>query len=518
MKIIGINGGFAQPPSFGPDRRHVNDGSAALLVDGDIMCATIEERHTRRRYGGGFRRGANACLNSARLKWTDLDAIGFSTCCDVQWQHEDDVLEELEVTYRDDELWGRVRWSALLGKVVVVDHHESHAMLAFVGAGVERALVAVIDGMGNRLAYGRGGEWWRGAFQRQSYYLASWVGDRVRLELIDEDCAGPEEIGIGEVYRAMTHFLGWDSYQYAGKTMALAALGNPHRWPKLKFCEVRSGRIVTLMENDHDNPLKQVEGVLYRADVVLSMDGAGRPQELPPQEQRDLAACLQAQVEAVVVECLTGLCDRYAVPALCVSGGVAMNCLAMGRLARERPDLRIYVPPAPSDTGQGLGNALWVAFNERSPFRERATALCRTGIQTAALGPEYEAARFSEAVSLLSTDPEVSLSGPYENDDLARAVADLIERGLVVGVRQGRAEYGPRAFVHPLMNRCWRHLNLRSQLRHFRGQLRQRGLGITPHPEGDQGQKEVARNFRGALDKAGPTGGSFDVVGGKELC
>jgi hypothetical protein len=62
VKIIGINGGFAQPPSFGPDRRHVNDGSAALLVDGSIKCATIEERHTRHRYAGGFHRSASACL------------------------------------------------------------------------------------------------------------------------------------------------------------------------------------------------------------------------------------------------------------------------------------------------------------------------------------------------------------------------------------------------------------------------------------------------------------------------
>ncbi len=80
------------------------------------------------------------------------------------------------------------------------------------------------------------------------------------------------------------------------------------------------------------------------------------------------------------------------------------------------------------------------------------------------------------------------------------------------------SQKGQRAFVPTLLNRFWRPLNLRSHLRHFRGQLRKRGLGITPHPAGDQGQKEFARNVRGALDKAGPTGGSFDVVGGKALC
>lgn len=446
MKILGMNGGFAVPPSHGPNRRYINDGSAALLVDGRIACATIEERHTRRRYERGFRRSAQACLEAAGLAWTELDAIGFSTCCDVRWQHAEDVLAELAATYGGDATAQRLCWSALRDKVVMVDHHESHAMLAFVGAGVERALVAVIDGMGNRTSPSSGEAWWQGAFQRQSYYLASWRGDRVCLELVDEDCADPEAIGIGEVYRAVTHFLGWSSYQYAGKTMALAAFGNPNHWPGLKFFEMREGKIVALMANCHDEPVAQVQELLQRHHIVLSPHGReSPPHERPAAALCDLAACLQAQVEAVMVERLSTLCDRYALPYMCVGGGVALNCPAMGRLARERPDLRVYVPPAPSDTGQGLGNALWVAFHERSPVHEPSLALRRSGIRTAALGPEYPAAHFHTAAATLRTAPEVTLAGPYAPPELVRVVTDIIERGFVIGVRQGRAEYGPRA-------------------------------------------------------------------------
>jgi carbamoyltransferase len=330
--------------------------------------------------------------------------------------------------------------------VVVVDHHESHAMLAFVGAGVERALVAVIDGMGNRIGPSSGDTWWMGSFQRQSYYLASWVDDCVRLELVDEDCSGPEAVGVGEAYRAITHFLGWDSYQYAGKAMALAAFGQPHRWPDLKFFGLQAGKIVTLMENCHDHPVEQVQEILRRHSIVLSRDDLDLPpRERPVAELCDLLACFQGQVETVLVERLAGLCDRYAVPSVCVSGGVALNCLTMGRLARERPDLRIYVPPAPGDTGQGLGNALWVAFHEKSPFHEPSMALHSSGIRTAALGPEYPASHFDKAAATLSNSPDVSLSGPYKAGHLVRVVTDLIEQGVVIGVRQGRAEYGPRA-------------------------------------------------------------------------
>lgn len=447
MKILGVNSGRAAPSRFDHAlQRRLADGSAALVVDGTVACAAIEERHRRLRYAGGFSHAAPAVLADLGLLPEAIDAIGFSSCCDTRWTSPSDrvdlLIEELAHQWPAPRL--RRAWE---NRVHLVDHHDSHAALAFVGSGWSRALVCVIDGFGNRLdetdIFHVGSGWWRGRFDRQTFYLAEWVEGRMRLQRVSESGQGAEDIGLAELYRAITHYCGWPSYQYAGKTMALAGYGDWRKLDKLVLARAGAdGSIEVPLPNLHDDPIRQLNGALRRA-------GYNPPRELKRPATpyapflADLAGALQHQVESALTSAVSTLCDRYGVDQVAFAGGLAMNCIGLGRLSRARPDLTLYVPPAPGDTGQGLGNALWLAYTEASPLRERTAP---APITSAAMGPHYSGSHWRNAVEdFISTRSGFHLECDLAEDALAKRAASAIIRGETVGLRRGRAEYGPRA-------------------------------------------------------------------------
>lgn len=447
MKILGINSGRAAPSRIDPTaQRRLADGSAALLAAGRVVCAAIEERHSRVRYAGGFSRAAITVLKEACCTVKEVEAIALSTCCDSPWSSAADrvdlLVEELGPAYPGTDLR-----PSLAGKIHVVDHHDSHAALGFVGSGWQRALVCVLDGFGNRLddtdAFHTGPDWWRGEFERQTFYLAEWIDGRMTLERVRESGTEAGEIGLAEMYRAVTHYCGWPSYQYAGKTMALAGYGDWRRLERLRLTEADAlGRIRVSLPNLHDDPFGQVRAALGRAGYV-EPEGLTRPASPKVPFLADLASVLQRQLEDTLISAVCSLADELGVSDVVFSGGVALNCIALGKLARTRPELRLYVPPAPGDTGQGLGNALWLAYAEASPVVEKKGP---AEIRTASLGPTYEERRWrSAAEKFIGSRPHLRLTADLSMRDLASRAASSLVVGATVGVRWGRAEYGPRA-------------------------------------------------------------------------
>ena len=447
MKILGINGGRAAPLRVDPSNlRPLSDGAAALLSDGKIACATIEERHTRKRYAGGFQQSGIACLHDAATTPDRLDAVGHSTCCDVRWTREADIIDDIVESWRSH-YTPEYLTSALRGRVYSVDHHESHAFLAFAGSGFRRALVCVMDGLGNRYdepdQFHIQPDWWRGAFERHDFYIAEWVNDRVHLTKVHEDACGLDEIGIGEIYRGVTHYLGWPSYQYAGKTMALAAHGDPRALSDVTFVDFRPPHGISVpTPNLHASPTEQIRQVLAEANHVEPA-GLSRPAGPAARFFCDVAARLQEQVEKAIIATVSALAERFEVQSICFGGGVAMNCVALGKLAAHRPDLRLYVPPAPADTGQALGNALWLAYSNRSPIAETNTA---RPLRSAGLGPRYGDKRLALAVeSFGAQHTELDIKECDSNSKLVSLIVDRLTAQKVIGLRFGRAEYGPRA-------------------------------------------------------------------------
>jgi carbamoyltransferase len=447
MNILGVNSGRAAPARYDPGRlRGLADGSAALLADGRVACAVLEERHSRVKYAGGFARAAPAVLAQSDCTPESVDAIGLSTCCDSPWTHAKDrlelMVEELAYVYTA----ARIR-SAWAGRVHCVNHHDSHAALAFVGSGWDRALVGVLDGFGNRLddtaRFHTDHDWWCGSFERQTFYLAEWIDGRMRLERVSETAAGPDEIGFAELYRSVTHFCGWPSYQYAGKTMALSAFGDWRRLQRLILAEVDElGVAKVRLASRHDDPMQQISEAVAAAGYDVPK-GLAHPATPATGFLADLAALLQHQVEASLIAEVSRLADWHGVGRVALAGGLALNCVGLGKLAVERPDLDLYVPPAPGDTGQGLGNALWLAYGEASPVTE---ANAPGAITTAALGPVYSPRHVSRAArKFVSQRRGVNITSGLSSSALASATAEYLLAGRIVGVRTGRSEYGPRA-------------------------------------------------------------------------
>lgn len=442
MNIIGINSSRAAPLRADPrKRRRLADGGAALLQDGKISCAAIEERFTRVRYAAGFRNSTLACMRQGGIDLGMLDAVGHSTCCDIAWSNHDDIIDDISETMEG--IFPREQIETLKRKVFTVDHHESHAAIAFAASGFQKALVAVIDGMGNRKGsaedFNVSDDWWRGAFQRHSYYICEWRDGRIRFEKVHEDAGGVDEIGVGEIYRSVTHFLGWPSYQHAGKTMALASFGRPEHLAVARFIEfVPPFSVRVPVPNLHCNPIAQIDDAIRC--VGYHLPGSASPEN---QFLCDVAACVQQQLESALVHAVSALADAYGMENVAFGGGVAMNCVALGKLASHRPDLHLYVPPAPGDTGLALGNALWLAYAEHSPIAEPAPFVA---IRTAALGVEYLQSEIDWAVSVhLKNHPNVVARRFDDVESLAETVVGDLSAGKVVGLRQGRSEYGPRA-------------------------------------------------------------------------
>lgn len=438
MNVLGINVGWARPKETTPEgRRHpLSDGSAALLADRHLVFAAIEERHSRRRYSGGFSSVVGA-FSRCEL-WSDLnkiDVVASSSCCGPKWSSDPDVIEEIQEDLPPG-IWNGGNHVQL----VVVDHHDSHASLGFALSGSDSALVAVIDGFGNLAddSERRPHKWWRDAFHRHSYYLAERKNGGFGLTRVAADALGPDDVGIGEAYRALTHFCGWHSYQQAGAAMALAAFGDT-RFHSVPFIKLVGGRIRCCLSNDHDRLGETIAEVLRRHGHAVS---SLRHHTATPEDQDHCSV-----VRAVQDQLTEALCARLLQLAKChhantivVTGGVALNCLAMGELQR-RFEGRVFVPPAPSDTGQGLGNAIWASFCLASP--------CFTSDVGELDIPE---APFwgipCNNVNLAARDAARNGQIVLENQTEAaqfEMAAQALAEGRVVAIAMGRSEHGPRA-------------------------------------------------------------------------
>lgn len=442
MNILGINAGFSRPLNSDPEalRHPLSDGAAAMLSGGRLVFAGIEERHARQRFAGGFAQVVKAFRDCERADDADeVDLVAVSSCCGPRWPADSRSQMEIQ-SHLPPNLW---RKGGLHSKrLVVVDHHDSHASLGFVLSGVDRALVAVIDGFGNLLEESNWNarEWWRGAFQRHSYYLAERLNGGFVLRRIAADAEGFDEVGIGEAYRALAHFCGWNSYQHAGSAMALAAFGVSGRFDDVPFFELGGNRIRCGLRNDHPRPAETVAAFLrqYGHEIPPMQGRTATPGD---QGHCDVVRALQNQLTETLCGRLLRLAEEQKTDAIVVAGGVALNCLAMGELQRRFAG-RVFVPPAPSDTGQALGNAIWASSCIDSPCFEGAGVGVNFadspfwGVPCGGISPVARKSLVQADFVMLDNQSEV---------EQYRMAAHALAEGKLVAVSMGRSEYGPRA-------------------------------------------------------------------------
>ncbi len=418
---------------------YYHDSAAALLRDGRIIAAAQEERFSRQKHDAGFPAGALAyCLNEGGLTLRDVDHIVFY---DKPLLKFDRLLETylafaprgLQSFVASMPIWLKEKLylkqhlrrqlaelgdckPAELPRLLFTQHHQSHAAAAFFPSPFDEAAVLCLDGVG---------EWATSSL---------WLGRGSQLTPLWE-LHFPHSLGL--LYSAFTYFTGFRVNSGEYKLMGLAPYGEP------KYKDLILEQLLDLKPDgtfrlnmryfDFATGLRMVN----RRFAALF----GRPPRLPEtelhQSDMDLAASVQAVTEEIVLRLAqtahleTG-CDK-----LCLAGGVALNCVANGRVLREGPFNDIWVQPAASDAGGALGAALAVWHTYLNQPRELGAG---DRMQGAYLGP-----RFGSPGIEAYLDSVGARYTRLADVDLAPRVAQLLEAGQVVGWFQGRMEFGPRA-------------------------------------------------------------------------
>lgn len=411
-----------------------HDSAAALVVDGDIVAAAQEERFTRKKHDADFPQHAiEYCLNEAKLAPEEIDYVGFYDKPILKF----DRLLETYLAFGPQgfrsfvqamPLWlkkklhlpremNRGMRGAFRKRHVFTHHHESHAASAFFPSPFEEAAILTLDGVG---------EW-------STTTLGTGRGNQVELR---HELRFPHSIGL--LYSAFTYFTGFKVNSDEYKLMGLAPYGEP------AYYDVILDEVVHLQDDGSIHMdlsyFNYCQGLTMTSKKFDALFG-GPPRALDgpiTQREMDIAASIQKVTEEIVLRCAQHLHRETRMKKLCMAGGVALNCVANGRVLREGPFEDVWIQPAAGDAGGALGVALFVWYqllgNPRTPN-------ARDSQKGSLLGPRFDDGTIQRFLD--------GTRAPYQRvaDDaaLCDAVASALEDGKVVGWFQGRMEFGPRA-------------------------------------------------------------------------
>lgn len=403
-----------------------HDSAAALLRDGEVLAAAAEERFIRIKHTVDFPvRAIEYVLEAGDMGINDLDAIVFYEKPFLKFER---ILKShlmmFPRSYKSFRhflpMWlnYKLRVPSIIrertgyeGKVYFTDHHYAHAASAYLPSPFDRSLVLTTDGMG---------EWSTVAFGYAE-------GSRIHLE---RDIKFPHSLGL--LYSSVTAHLGFKVNGGEGKVMGLASYGKPRfREAFRKLIRVRDDGSFQL----------DMSYFSFHHDLVMTNDKFAAlliPARVPESdigpEHEDLAATLQAVTEEVIFKIVRTAHARYGIDKLCMAGGVALNCVANGKVLEQTPVTEVHVCPAAGDDGGAVGAALYL-------YSQMYEGETRWKMRDAYLGPSYG----SEAIEATLTEAGVSWQIAEDDDDLAARVGALLADGKIIGWFQGRMEYGPRA-------------------------------------------------------------------------
>ncbi len=409
-----------------------HDSAACLLRDGEIVAAAQEERFTRKKGDASFPAHAIAyCLRAGGVSPEHLAAVAFYDKPLLKFER---ILETYlgvvprgvrsflmagplwlkEKLFMDRQIREGVQYR---GRILYAEHHESHAASAFYPSPFEEAAILTLDGVG---------EWATAAYG---------VGRRKDIELLAE-LHFPHSLGL--LYSAFTYHTGFKVNSGEYKVMGLAPYGEP------KYVDKILGELIDLKEDGsfklNQRYFNYLSGLTMTNDAFNDLFGG--PPRLPEtkltQREMDLARSIQVVCEEVMLRMVRTVHALTGLETLCLAGGVALNCVANGRILREGPFRRLWIQPAAGDAGGALGVALLTYHRYFGADRWNGSG--RDTMQGALLGP----ASSDEEIEAFLQDREV----PYrllDQEDLVREVAEILSHEKVVGWFQGRMEFGPRA-------------------------------------------------------------------------
>jgi carbamoyltransferase len=414
--------------------------SAAVLLEGEkIVAAAQEERFTRKKHDPEFPHNAiQYCLDEAGITLSDLAHIvfydkpflkferlletyiafapkGFFSFAKAMpiWIKEKLFLKSL-LRRSLGQMSGLAK--SRLPPLLFSEHHLSHAASAFYPSPFEEAAVLCLDGVG---------EW---------ATTSAWLGKNNSLDLLWE-IDFPHSLGL--LYSAFTYYIGFRVNSGEYKLMGLAPYGEPRYENRIRehLIDVKEdGSFHLNMEYfDFATGLRMTN----RRFARLFGGPPRKPDSAPNQKDMDLARSVQAVTEDIVLRLAKSIHTETGSSNLCLAGGVALNCVANGRVLREGPFRNLWVQPAAGDAGGALGAAMEISYRYLKIPRENRQ---EDKMQGAYLGPKYTNKNVRRILDDLGAVYQV-----FDDNELLPMVAQLIADGNVIGWFQGRMEFGPRA-------------------------------------------------------------------------
>ena len=426
MRILGISAFY-------------HDSAAALVLDGQIVAAAQEERFTRKKHDSTYPTNAVAyCLDEGEVSLTDIDFVAFydkpflkferlletylafaprgfksfSMAVPV-WLREKlfqkNLLKQHLRLLAPDYDWDR--------RLLFTEHHQAHAASAFFPSPFEEAAILTMDGVG---------EWATTSTAR---------GYENELDMIEE-IHFPHSLGL--LYSAFTYYTGFKVNSGEYKVMGLAPYGEPKYMARIldNLLDLKDDGSFRL-DLDYFDYCTGLRMTNARFDALF--EGPPRdPKSLLEQRHMDLAASIQAVTEEIVLRLTRSIARNTGARNLCLAGGVALNCVANGKIIDSGSFERVWVQPAAGDAGGALGAALaGFHLNQDQPRLVNGNPDAMAGSY---LGPAFCDEEI--ATRLKAGGAQLSV---LDDDELLRCVAEALEGGKAVGWFQGRMEFGPRA-------------------------------------------------------------------------
>ena len=410
-----------------------HDSASALIKDGNIIAAAQEERFSRVKHDSRFpSRAINYCLEEGRIHASDLDAVVFYD--NPMRSLERIISSQFAVAPEGQEIWTEMvpRWIQTKlripeiiknelnydGSVFFVDHHMSHAASTFFASPFNEAAILTIDGVG---------EWTTAS-------IGHGRGNKIKLI---KQIEYPDSLGL--LYSAFTYFTGFKVNDGEYKLMGLAPYGKP------EYVDTIKKHLIDIKE---DGSIKlNMKYFGYMKELCMTNDhfyelfnGSPRkPENTITQREMDLAKSIQVVTEEIMVKMANHAYDLTGCDNLCLAGGVALNCVANGKLLQEGKFKDIWIQPASGDAGGSLGSALFIYYSKYNKGRILGgdIPLIQKGSYW---GPAYTN---DEVISFLN-----SYGYKYKKvsgKERSKLIASYISEGKVVGHFSGRMEFGPRA-------------------------------------------------------------------------
>jgi carbamoyltransferase len=418
---------------------YYHDAAACLLIDGKLVAAAQEERFTRIKHDAEFPKNAiDYCLKYAKLKPEDIDYIvfydkpflkferifetylafaprgfkSFATSLPV-WVKDKLFQKKGILTSLSEKLSNEVDWGK---KLLFSEHHLSHAASAFFPSPFQEAAILTMDGVG---------EW-------TSTSLAIGKGNSLSIH---REIQFPHSLGL--LYSAITYYCGFKVNSGEYKIMGLAPYGQPI------YADLIKDHLIDIKHDgsfhldmqffDYCTELKMTNA---RFDALFG--GPARTPEGPlSQREMDLAASIQAVTEEVVIKLAKSIQRETGLRKLCLAGGVALNCVANGKLFKEGIFDQIWIQPAAGDAGGAIG-AAYGAYHLK--LNKPRTVQVSDAMSGSYLGPSYSQLDIEQRLTSVG-----ACFTTVSDDQLIEQTAHALVEGKAVGWHQGRMEFGPRA-------------------------------------------------------------------------